>query len=212
MINITTTIHDLAQSLSKEYDIFNSIDSIIVCGNGSTGYSEDSGKFIDSHSLVVRMNNYVTINNITGEKTDVLFAGASSYSHLEKNQYYPEINKFKTIISTPVVIRNINNVKQINHNPKILFYDKDLIVKITRILGYTSHMGISGIHCCLLFLAIAKKNNAKINFLGFDIGSKNTNKEIYYYGERPISITHHQHDWDFHSKFFEMIYDRYASK
>lgn len=212
-INVINEAVDLlVKELSPPYDIFNKYSSVIVCGNGTNGYANNSAKFIDSHDLVVRINNYETIKNITGQKTDVLFAGASYNNHLSPDKFYPEINKFKTIMSSSNIVYTLRNKRKITNKHHIVLYSHKLLSDITKQIGYKSNFGISGIHCALLFLAIAKKFNSTINFIGFNIETKDTTKETYYYGIRDITNTSHlKHDWNFHSLFFKIIYDRFSS-
>lgn len=210
--NIDNALNFIIQQLNRSYDIFINKKTIIVCGNGINGYSTHSSKFIDSHDLVVRINNYVTIEPITGLKKDLLFVGASVNKHLTPEQFYPEIGDFPVILSNKDVLDKVKLYKNIS-NSCVILHDRNFLVKITKYLGYNSIYNISGIHCSLLCLAIAKKFNSQINFIGFDIENKNKSYETYYYGNRSITNSNHlKHDWNFHSLFFKILYDRFTFK
>lgn len=211
--NIDNQVNFLSKQLNASYDYFQNIQSIIVCGNGSNGYNKNSANFIDSHNLTVRINNYETIGDITGYKKDILFAGASTAKHLSPAQFYPEISNFETIISRNIIIERIKSYKKIQLKHKVILYPINSILNSLKNLGYKGKTGISGLHCSILILAVSKKFNIPVtSFIGFNTYEKNKEKEIYYYGERKILCGHlEQHDWNFHSQFFQIIYDHFPS-
>lgn len=202
----------LVPRISNKYKIFSLNKSVIICGNGKTGYSEHSSKFIDSHDLVVRINN-VLLNNLIGSKYQCLFAGGSQRSHLTDDQFYPTLNQFKTIITTKNVWNNILPYKNIETLPiesNIIFYDRKLICQLLNKINYGSYKQISGIHCICLFLAIyIKYNLSKISFIGFDAHNIASEVVTYYHNniliDPHISDYHNKHNWQFHTNFIDML-------
>ena len=70
--------YDIRKLLPINFINYTHNKSIILCGNGSEGYIEnESNKFIDSHDIVIRMNTFELIPEITGTKTDVHFTGST---------------------------------------------------------------------------------------------------------------------------------------
>lgn len=202
----------IVSSINDHYKEFAEYKSIIVCGNGTDGYGKDSADFIDSHDCVVRINNVYPNDELIGKKYQYLFAGGSSKSHLADNEFYPTIDKFKTIITTHRVIRKICAVKKVQFN-NLIFYNRDLIINFLLGCGYEKHSKhISGIHCILLFLAIKQKFKIPIfNIIGFNKNNYCNSYLTYTHTkldiDEKIQNHHNRHDWEYQNYLLDIIKD-----
>ena len=82
--------------------------NILIIGNGRSVLNQELGKYVDSFSLVGRINNY-SIDNYSkfiGNKTNIWFNGANQ--NLKKQKYIP--NEVIVFIPPEIMRRKQNNI------------------------------------------------------------------------------------------------------
>ena len=205
---------DKTYDILKNYDIrkllpLNLINytfnkKIILCGNGNIGYvKNESNKFIDDHDIVVRINGFEIIPDITGTKTDIHYTG-STISTNGINPYEKNISLSKILLQ--------NNSESFQHRFKKLYRSNKPIFKFDnnemsllhyKVFGTKSLM--SGTQALLIFTLLKIHNNVKLNYIGFSNHELKDKTQTYYWGTRKLSssrdIIRHERYHDFHLQY-----------
>lgn len=195
--------------IPKEYFNYFEDKRIIIVGNGPNGFSENvSNEYIDNHDIVVRVNSYKLIPNITGVKTDIHFMGSSDrLFHDEENVIYPlhSQGKFAMMSNHPKFKTSLDKIISDKNEilmSEIIYFDLSTVRQILqKIFNLKNICGMTGPYCFIIFYWISLFVKCEINYIGFGNHSLNkNNNQVYYWGERIINKSglkiHNTHNFD----------------
>ena len=186
---------------------------IILVGNGPDGFKASlSNKYIDSHDIVVRINSYKIIPNLTGTKTTIHVMGSTDIKFHDStiNPIYPVKNKCDYIFhsdnrSFKKRLDKIVNIKK----PRVLF-KQDILSELSKKICNTKK-NCTGPSCLILFILITLKTNCHLNYIGFGKHQLNAKgNQEYYWGERVLKTKklgdfHSNHGFDKQHKLLKVI-------
>jgi hypothetical protein len=186
--------------------------SIIICGNGNTGYEENkSNIYIDSHDIVIRVNSYKKISNICGNKTTFHFMNSLNTNfHSENDPIFPVCNDCEYILinDESAYLKKLKKLKEIR-KPLVL-YNTKLIDRIMLKL-FNTKIRMTGSIILIIAILIKMNVNCEINYIGFSDGHNLVkNNQIYYWGNRLITDNkyvklHNSHNFDKQYKLLNII-------
>ena len=186
--------------------------SIIICGNGNTGYEKNkSNIYIDSHDIVIRVNSYKKISNICGNKTTFHFMNSLNTNfHSENDPIFPVCNDCEYILINDEnnYLKKLKKLKKINK--PIIMYNTKLIDKIMLQL-FNTKIRMTGSIILIIAILISMTVKCEINYIGFSDGHNLIkNNQIYYWGNRQIKDNkyiklHNSHDFNKQFKLLNII-------
>jgi len=190
--NIISNIRHLNIIEKKYLEYFNN-KKIIIVGNGNEGFEKNvSNLYIDSHDIIVRINSYKIIPEISGIKTDIHFMSTTNANvHTKNEPIYPNVNQCKFIFAC----NNVNFLQRLNRLVKIktpiIMWNYIIIHSILEKIVNKKTKGMSGAYCLIIFIWISLQVKCTINYIGFGKHKINNYQQEYYWGKRQISQTHH---------------------
>ena len=176
-------VYDYLSKIREEKIIENLLigKSVAIVGNGPSEIGQNKGQEIDSHDIVIRINNYSIdgYENDYGTKTDIWIRGSGS----------PQVEDRSKVTNYKAVIWEGDyehySVK-FNHLD-ILYRDSKKNVLFTN-FDYETHKKLktesnidfptSGLVCIYWLLTLKLK---QLDFYGFSFLNKSNNKKIHYY-------------------------------
>ena len=197
--------------INNVYHLFEN-KKIILCGNSNNGYENNvSNKFIDSHDVVIRVNSYKIIPEVSGKKTTIHFMNSLNTNfHTKIDPIFPECNNCNFILLN-------DDEKYYNQLKKIKKINKPIIRYNTKLLDnilfdiFDSKVRMTGPIIIILLILIRMNCDCTINHIGFSDGHTLVNKkQEYYWGKRSIKNNkyinlHNSHNFDKQYKLLNIL-------
>lgn len=189
---------------------------IIVVGNGNNGFVKNiSNKYIDDHDIVIRINSYKLVPEISGIKTDIHFMGSTVVEiHKELNEeIYPIVNQGEYILCS----NGINFLKRLfkilqnksSRTSEIIKFDTKKVDNIMKNIIGSNTKAMSGPYILIILYWISTKTRCTIDYIGFGSHKLIDSKQSYYWGSRKLSdkqcISHNNHKFNKQYIFINLI-------
>mgnify|MGYP000052233632 CR=1 FL=1 len=181
------------QIVTSEFDFLKECKSICVCGNGPDDYAKGvSNKLIEQHDVVVRMNSYKLVPEISGTKTTFHFIGSINrrFHTDEKNHpVFPHKNQCDYIISNQNQEFNQKLEEEVKPTVPVIKIKTSLIHELIKekIIKKKYRINMTGVFALLLFKAIQVKYQIpKFSIFGMGGHKLVNNNQQYYYGNRKL--------------------------
>ena len=140
--------------------------NILIIGNGRSVLNQELGKYVDSFSLVGRINNY-SIDNYSkfiGNKTNIWFNGANQ--NLKKQKYIP--NEVIVFIPPEIMRRKQNNIHKRIINRLNVEENHYSLIPLETMEKYESISGIKRLTTGTASILWAIDNIETVVIYGFD--------------------------------------------